>query len=888
MNTIAVITRSLAIRRFRPYLRWSRVVLLALGLNLFDVTQGYADVRSNPVPAAARFDFDGDRRADLTVFRPADGTWYTLNSGSGTARVTRFGLNGDLPVPEDYDGDGKYDIAVYRAGTWYRLLSLTNTFSALNFGVSTDVPTSGDFDGDQKADVAVYRPSEGVWYRQGTINSSMTAIRFGTDGDVPAVGDYDGDGKADINLFRPSGGVWYRLSSLDNGLSMVRFGASGDRAVVGDFDGDGKIDTGVWRPSNGVWYIQRSTDATYLIAAFGLPTDIPTAADYDGDGKTDIAVFRPSDGVWHRINSSNGSYTAQGWGVAGDIPIAAGNNPPPPAPPAFVCDYYASPTGVPSAAGTLTSPWDLQTALNKTTLIRNGKTLCLRGGTYAGKYTSTLVSGGIVRSAPGEWAKIDGNRTTTLTAPINSTQTTLTVASSAGMVEGTWFGIDTEIIYVVGVSGSTLTVLRNWSGTIGGPASHSNGAAVRFAGNQLVVSGSNTTYRDFEVTNSYTQRDLEPGTLAGQGCCGYYSALRGAGISSPGGIGNKYINLIVHDNLDGFFIGSSSSNTTIYGCLIFNNGGYYYDSGESRETGSGNGMYLENSSGFSRVYRNISINNFNFNGQFYGVTGPYVGGDLQYNVFANAGSPLGGVTTPTFRNFNVLYGPDSQVSPTANISNNHFWAPFNAYGGTPAALGYGAGINSATVTGNYFVGGPVAVSLANINTIAFSGNTVYGGASAANYVSVSTPLLGTWNNNIYPAAAGRSVYDSLSFATWRASTGFDAQSNETANPLANTAVVIPNEQQPGRGTIVVHSSSSPTSIGADLSSLGLTNGQSYAIKNAFNYAGPNVLTGNYNSGAPTVTIPLNGAAATVAAPTGMGFIPGTTCPQLCVMIVVPQ
>ena len=54
-------------------------------------------------------------------------------------------------------------------------------------------------------------------------------------------------------------------------------------------------------------------------------------------------------------------------------------------------------------------------------------------------------------------------------------------------------------------------------------------------------------------------------------------------------------------------------------------------------------MYLENSAGYSRVYDTISVNNFGHGGQFFGVTGPYIGGDVQGSVFANAGSPMRGI-----------------------------------------------------------------------------------------------------------------------------------------------------------------------------------------------------------------------------------------------------
>ncbi|MEO6393593.1 MAG: FG-GAP-like repeat-containing protein, partial [Pyrinomonadaceae bacterium] len=67
-------------------------------------------------------DFDGDGHTDLSVFRPSDGTWYLMQSGTNTFRAQPFGANGDKIVPGDYDGDGRTDYAVFRqaasAGVW--------------------------------------------------------------------------------------------------------------------------------------------------------------------------------------------------------------------------------------------------------------------------------------------------------------------------------------------------------------------------------------------------------------------------------------------------------------------------------------------------------------------------------------------------------------------------------------------------------------------------------------------------------------------------------------------------------------------------------------------------------------------------------------------------
>jgi len=57
----------------------------------------------SPSPHTA-FDFDGDLRADLSLFRPSEGAWYILRSRDGFT-VTSFGNASDKIVPADFDGD---------------------------------------------------------------------------------------------------------------------------------------------------------------------------------------------------------------------------------------------------------------------------------------------------------------------------------------------------------------------------------------------------------------------------------------------------------------------------------------------------------------------------------------------------------------------------------------------------------------------------------------------------------------------------------------------------------------------------------------------------------------------------------------------------------------
>jgi glucose/arabinose dehydrogenase len=279
-------------------------------------------------------DFDGDRAADVSVFRPTTGTWYTLNSGSGlsTFSARQWGLTADVPVPGDYDGDGRIDIAVYRpsTGVWYILNSGagSSVFAAVQWGLPGDVPVPADYDGDRKTDVAVFRPSSGTWYTRSSASddgAAFSARIWGLGTDIPVPGDYDGDGIADLAVYRS--GTWYILqsSSNDADYTAVVWGAADDIPVPGDFDGDGKLDAALYRPSTGAWLILESGSGFQhaLSLALGSNGDIPVPADYDGDGQMDLAVYTPSTGLWQTLTSSSafqaGSTIA--WGTSVDRPV---------------------------------------------------------------------------------------------------------------------------------------------------------------------------------------------------------------------------------------------------------------------------------------------------------------------------------------------------------------------------------------------------------------------------------------------------------------------------------------------------------------------------------------------------------------------------------------
>lgn len=321
-----------------------------------------------PVP------FTGGREsvgtADYMVWRPENGTWYSLrpkysaNAGkysfdASDVLVRQWGLKGDVPIfNADFDGDQLDDLAVWRprTGTWYICLSSTS-YNCANpvvqqFGLAGDIPLVADFDKDGKSDFVVYRRSLprageiGKWYVKTSKDGVISSKQWGLAEDFPVPGDYNADGFSDFAVYRPSSASWFVLFANQQAgnanFIFKKFGLAKDHPMPRDVDADGAMDLVLYRPETANWFSCLSTrqftcfkdDSSLTVPPyqFGIVGDYPILRNTIGGSSVPYAVWRKKgtnnfEGTWYTdlpVGVEEYGLKMQNWGLLGDIPVGLG------------------------------------------------------------------------------------------------------------------------------------------------------------------------------------------------------------------------------------------------------------------------------------------------------------------------------------------------------------------------------------------------------------------------------------------------------------------------------------------------------------------------------------------------------------------------------------
>ncbi|MEK9156218.1 MAG: hypothetical protein AAB360_02840 [Patescibacteria group bacterium] len=358
-------------------------------------------------------------------------------------------------------------------------------------------------------------------------------------------------------------------------------------------------------------------------------------------------------------------------------------------------------------------------------------------------------------------------------------------------------------------------------------------------GRLMIFNSSWADYWGFEITNpSY---DSDTGNAHNSGLWIINSSH------------NRYINLVVHDvyhaSAIGFWVLATESE--MYGTLIYENG--------KADDNLDHGIYTQNNEGIKTIKNNIFLNNWAYGLHVYGGSGYTKNYQIEENIFINNGrgnqaDALVGGATP---------------SDNLNFINNK---SYNTIGfNTSIQFGYAGDHLSMSARNNYLaVPGNKSTALRSqkFNQVEVTNNTLIGMGIASRSSNTEGMVSENWDNNTYYQFGTEKGFrgdgtGGIYFDQWKTETGYDANTTWINSlPTGTRLFVQPNEFEPTRSHITIYNwdnLDTTTLSSSDLSGTGISNNDSYEIRDVQNYFGDPIATGRYNGSSISVTLPDTGS-----------------------------